>query len=65
MINETSSPRGAVMLGFIWISWQLEWKLEKVSERWNRLPVAERFSAATIVVSWTAPVKTACWNATK
>jgi len=43
MINETSSPRGAVMLGFIWISWQLEWKLEKVSERWNRLPVAERF----------------------
>ena len=64
MSKEILAPLGAVLLGFIWIFWRLEWKLDKMSERWDHLPIAERLGAVIIVVGWTIIVELFYWNAT-
>ena len=48
MSKEILAPLGVVVLGFM----RLEWKLDKMSERWDHLPIAERLGAAIIAVGW-------------
>jgi hypothetical protein len=64
MSKEILAPLGVVVLGFIWIFWRLEWKLDKMTERWDRLPIAERLGAVIIAVGWTILVELVYWYAT-
>jgi len=63
MSKEILAPLGVVVLGFIWIFWRLEWKFDKMTERWDCLPITERLGAVIIAVGWTILVELVYWYA--
>jgi hypothetical protein len=61
MDKEILGPVGAVVLGFIWIFWRLEWRLDNIGARWDSLPLLEKLVVVAIVVGWTLAVEIIAW----
>jgi hypothetical protein len=59
--KEILSPLGAVVLGLLWIFWRLDWNLQDLGARWDKLPILERLMAVVIAILWTALVEGAAW----
>ena len=62
MSKELLGSIGALVLGFLWIWWRLEWRIDNFGARWDRLPLSERLGAAVVVICWTIIVEVVARN---